>query len=193
VDYGQYRNYSRWKKMRLGDSWDCRFDEGWWFEADVAVPESMAGKRLVLELCLGGEGLVSVNGKALSGVTFFSNLLNGRLAHRTRVDLCDAGVPGTRYHISFQTNMNYKDFYKGSRYHRYSDASCASYRMKYAWLCAVDDAAEALLLDLEAVLAAAESFRTLAMPVLFGERLIRAGQSRDEAERGVLTSSARLP
>ncbi len=179
VDYGQYRNYSHWKKMRLGDSWDCRFDEGWWFEADVAVPESMAGKRLVLELCLGGEGLVSVNGKALSGVTFFSNLLNGRLAHRTRVDLCDAGVPGTRYHISFQTNMNYKDFYKGSRYNRYADDNTTRYTLKYAWLCAVDDTAENLILDVENLLLAADSYNSAAAPILNGEYQLRGNYSQD--------------
>ena len=66
----QYENYSDWSEIRLGDTWSCRFDQARWFEADITVPEHFAGKRLVLELNLGGEGVVSINGQMKSSLAF---------------------------------------------------------------------------------------------------------------------------
>lgn len=173
VEYGKYVDYTPWKKMSLGEIWDIRYDEARWFEADVTVPESMAGKRLVLELSLGGEGVVLVNGDPKCGVTFFYELIRGNVLPRTRVDLTDKAVAGTVYHVSFQTNMNYKDFYKGSRYNVYADDNTTRYTMKYAFLGAVDEEAESLALDVENLLLVAEAYRKTTAPVLNGEMQFR--------------------
>ncbi|MBO4411227.1 MAG: hypothetical protein J5794_03480, partial [Lachnospiraceae bacterium] len=184
VEYGKYVKFTPWKTMKLGESYDMRYDEARWFEADVTVPESMAGKRLVLELSLGGEALVSVDGEPKCGVTFFYSIERMNVRPRTRVDLASSGVPGTSYHISIQTNLTYKDFYKGSRFNAYADDNHQRYTMQYAFLGAVDDEAEALVLDLENLLLTAEAYRKSAAETLNGEVNFR--QANNAAYRELL-------
>lgn len=66
-----YENYSDWSEMTLGTSWTVPYDGARWFEATVTIPESYAGKRVVLELDLGGEGVVSINGQIKSSLAHF--------------------------------------------------------------------------------------------------------------------------
>ena len=180
VEYGKYVHYTPWTTMNVGEVYDIRYDEARWFEADVTVPESMKGKRLVLELLLGGEALVTVNGEPKCGVTFFYELVRGNVLPRTRVDLTDSGVPGTVYHVSIQTNLNYKDFYKGSRYNVYADDNHQRYTMQYAFLGAVDEVSESLVLDLENLLLVAESYKKIVNQTLNGETNFRYTHPEDQ-------------
>lgn len=148
----QYENYSQWSEMTLGQRWSCRFDEARWFEADITVPEAFAGKRLVLELNLGGEGVVSINGQPKSSLAFYykpgHSVLSGVIRPRTRVDVTDCAVAGEVLHISAQMNINYKDHYKSNRFQKYSDEITATYTLGSAELCTVDAEAEGYYYDL---------------------------------------------
>lgn len=160
----QYENYSDWNDIRLGESWSCRFDQARWFEAEVVVPESFAGKRLVLELNLGGEGVVSINGQMKSSLAFYykpgHSVLSGVIRPRTRVDVTDCAEAGQVLHISAQMNINYKDHYKSTRFQKYSDDITTSYTLAGAELCVVDEAAEGYYFDVTNLLDAANLLYT---------------------------------
>lgn len=146
----EYEDYTPWTEIRVGDNWVCDYEDSRWFEADVTVPESFADKHLVLELMLGGEGLVSVNGEPLGSLAFYHapNTWgpDKPIRHRTRIEL-GSREAGEVLHISCQMNMNYKDHYKGNRFVKYNGNVQTTYTVKYANLCAVDDDAEGLWYD----------------------------------------------
>lgn len=152
----EYENFSAWSQLELGQRWRCRFDEARWFEADITVPESFAGQRLVLELDLGGEGTVSINGQPKGSLAFYykpgHSVLSGVIRPRTRIDVTDCAVAGQSLHISAQMNINYKDHYKSNRFHKYSDDLSAEYTMTSAALCTVDAQAEGYYYDLKNIL-----------------------------------------
>ena len=160
----QYENYSDWSEISLGEKWECRFDQARWFEADITVPESFSGKRLVLELNLGGEGVVSINGQPKSSLAFYykpgHSVLSGVIRPRTRVDVTDCAVGGEVLHISAQMNINYKDHYKSTRFQKYSDEITATYTLGSAQLCTVDGETEGYYFDLTNLMDAANLLYT---------------------------------
>ena len=146
----QYEDYGPWEDIRLGDTWLCDYDDSRWFEADVTVPEDFAGRHLVLELMLGGEGLVSINGEPVSSLAFYHSPNtwgpDKPIRHRTRVEL-GTRQAGEVLHISCQMNMNYKDHFKTNRFVKYNGNVSTTYTLKTAQLCVVDDGAESYWYD----------------------------------------------
>jgi len=104
----QYTDYSEWSQMSLGESWVCHYDDARWLEASVTVPEDFAGKHLVLELNMGGEGMVTVNGEPKGSLAFYDNPNcygpSLPLRHRTRIEL-GALEAGKQLDISVQLNL----------------------------------------------------------------------------------------
>ncbi|MHC4200897.1 MAG: glycoside hydrolase family 38 N-terminal domain-containing protein, partial [Planctomycetota bacterium] len=72
------------RPMPAGTRWGAKWEYGW-FRCEVVLPKEAAGRRVVLELGLGGEALVYVNGDAASG--------------RGRVERSKEGVAGERYEV----------------------------------------------------------------------------------------------
>lgn len=146
----EYENYTPWEELPLGTVWTCDYEDARWFEASVTVPEAFAGKHLVLELNLGGEGLVSINGKPVSSLAFYHAPdtwgADHPIRHRTRVEVgvCEAGQV---LDISVQLNMNFKDHYKSNRFVKYNGNVTTKYTMQRADLCVVDEGAEAFYYD----------------------------------------------
>lgn len=144
----EYRDFSEWKEIAVGDHWYCRFDEAVWFETAVTVPRSMAGKRIVLELCFDGEGVVYVDGEMKSGVTHYYAQA-ALCKDRTRVDLADKAEAGRTYRITAQVNINYRDYFKRYRYRKYTDEMGDEYTFYSAFLGAVDPETEGYAFDLK--------------------------------------------
>ena len=146
----QYTDYTPWSQIHLGDTWVCDYEDSHWFEAEVTVPEDFAGKHLVLELMLGGEGLVSIDGQPVSSLAFYHapNTWgpDKPIRHRTRVEL-GTRAAGQVLNISCQLNMNYKDHYKANRFVKYDGNVSTRYTLQKAELCVVDDGAEAFWYD----------------------------------------------
>ena len=153
----EYENYSEWSEMQLGTVWECPYEGARWFEAEVTVPEDMAGKHLVLELNLGGEGLVSINGEPKESVAFYYAPDHGSkdypIRFRTRIEL-GKRRSGEVLAVSVQINMNYKDHFKSNRFTRYDENLTTRYTMAYANLCAIDDETEGYYHDVRNVLEA---------------------------------------
>ena len=165
----EYTDYTPWEELPLGSVWTCDYEDSRWFEASVTVPEAFAGKHLVLELNLGGEGLVSINGKPVSSLAFYHapNTWgpDHPIRHRTRVEVgvCQAGQV---LDISVQLNMNYKDHYKSNRFVKYNGDVKTKYTMQRADLCVVDDAAECFYYDAMNLLDAIDLLRSPANTVI---------------------------
>lgn len=158
---GTYTDFSPWEEITRGTDWTCRFDEARFFEAEVTVPASMEGQKLVLELSLGGEGIVSINGRPHCGATFWHNPAKMKVENRERVFLTENGKAGETYRISFQTNMNYKDAFKAGRMLRYTTDFSQNYSFRFARLCSVDRETEAYYFDLVSVW---DEYQTLLSP-----------------------------
>jgi len=165
----QYTDYSEWSQMSLGESWVCHYDDARWLEASVTVPEDFAGKHLVLELNMGGEGMVTVNGEPKGSLAFYENPNcygpSLPLRHRTRIEL-GALEAGKQLDISVQLNMNYKDYYKSGRYIKYDGTVKTTYRLASAVLCVVDDDTERFYFDVSNALDAARQLESPAETVL---------------------------
>ena len=146
----EYEDYSPWSTISLGDYWTSFYEDARWFEASITVPEEFAGKHLVLELNMGGEGTVTVNGEIKGSVATYLNpncygpLLV--LRHRTRIELGQLAA-GEKLDISIQLNLNYRDLNKARRYNKYDENLSVSYRLETAALCVVDDATEQYYFD----------------------------------------------
>ncbi len=76
------------RPMPVGTAWGSKWEYGW-FKSTVTVPESAAGKRIVLRLNPGGECLVWINGVVAGSFGW---------AHK-EITLATSAVPGTRYEI----------------------------------------------------------------------------------------------
>ncbi len=76
----------------VGTKWGGMWEYGWFF-ADVTLPESCEGRRVVLFSRVGGEQLVYVNGKAMGSVD----------KQHAYVTLTRAGRAGDAYHIQIES------------------------------------------------------------------------------------------
>lgn len=96
------------KTFRPGDKWDCCDDFTRWFRADVTVPEAFAGKPIALDLSVGGEGLVRIDGKVVYSLTQGENEHDPN--NRSRVFLAEQGEAGRVYHVELEIHLNYGRF-----------------------------------------------------------------------------------
>ena len=148
-----YDNYSNYENIKIGDKWTCRFDEALFLETSIIVPKELAGKRLVLDLDLGGEGTVYINGKPQGSIAFYYNpgqsVLSGVTRARTRIDVCDKATANKKYDILVELNINYKDYFKSNRYLKYDDKMIEEYIFNRANLCSVNEEAESYYFDLK--------------------------------------------
>ena len=75
-----------------GSVWGRCWEYGWFF-ADIVLPESCAGRRIVLSSGVGGEQLVVVNGQAVGSID----------REHPYVVLTRAARPGERFHIAIES------------------------------------------------------------------------------------------
>ncbi len=101
-------------EIKSGDYWYAAYDSAHFFKASVTIPEEMDGKEIRAKLQVGGEALVKLNGKYISGAT-----TRDSIPDRTEVSLgvhnagevlnfeieatvdsmsfCDAAMDGAKY------------------------------------------------------------------------------------------------
>ena len=148
-----YSNYSKYKTISLGDKWTCRFDEAIFLETSFVVPKELKNQRLVLDLDLGGEGLVYINGEAKGSIAFYYNpgqsVLSGVTRFRRRIDVCEKAQENKKYDVLIELNINYKDYFKSNRFLKYEDDMTEEYMFNSASVCAVNKEVEAYYFDLK--------------------------------------------
>jgi alpha-mannosidase len=86
--------------MPVGTKWGAKWEYGW-FKGQVVLPEAAAGKRIVLQVDVGAESAVYVDGVAVGAASPPPNWLRrhqAALLYR-EILLSASGVPGARYEI----------------------------------------------------------------------------------------------
>lgn len=147
----EYIPVSDWFEFRVGDRWDCTFRQTLRLKTKMQAPECPAGKYLALDIDVGGEATVCVNGVMLE--TISSNLEHNHNVIRSQVRL-PAEFSGRELDVEIEACMNFLScLYSTSPSIRYEDA-VVSALCHEASLVMVDEQMEALYYDAKAVLEA---------------------------------------
>ena len=127
--------------MRLGDLWRVGYDDTRFFEADVTVPASFAGRRVYLCVDFGGEAIVRVNGKIVGAV---SSRANSGWVGRNEVLFPTPPKAGETLRIQLEAAVDCGGFcdtaMAGGKY--------MTYEMRAAELQLINEDAEGLYFDL---------------------------------------------
>lgn len=101
---GEYKMEEASSVIHLGDRWQTGYDEAHIFEKSAFIPDDFTGSELRLELNIGGESLVSVNGKILGSAT-----CGNPRKHRETIMLTGFHA-GDRLDIRIEAGVNSGDF-----------------------------------------------------------------------------------
>ncbi len=104
-EQGEYSPLEDRGEIRLGDHWYTGYDEAHFFSTEFVVPESMAGKELHLEINIGGESLVKVNGKFVGSVSSLRSA-----PERGTIVLNEKFNAGDVLKIEMETGVNSMEF-----------------------------------------------------------------------------------
>ena len=128
-------------RMRLGDLWKVGYDDTRFFEADVRVPASFAGRRVYLCFDFGGESIVRINGKIVGAV---SSRANSGWVGRNEILFSDPLRAGETLHIQLESAVDCGGFCDRAQ----AGETHMTYEMKTAELQLINEAAEGLYYDL---------------------------------------------
>ena len=127
--------------MRLGDYWRVGYDDTRFFEAEVTVPASFAGRRVYLCVDFGGEAIVRIGGKIVGAV---SSRANSGWVGRNEVLFPQPLKAGETLAIQLEAAVDCGGFcdtaMAGGKY--------MTYEMKTAELQLINEDAEGLYFDL---------------------------------------------
>ncbi len=118
--------------LKLGDNWSGGYDDTVWLSAQVTIPESFDGKKVLLQLDFGGEGIVSINGKIVGSV---SSNMNSGWVHRDVVHLNFPASAGTVLNIEVENGICCGGFCNSAM----DGATSISYILKTARLIVIDE------------------------------------------------------
>ena len=93
-----------WQPFAIGDTWVPAFHLTRWFKRQVEIPAALDGQKVFLDINTGGEGLVRVDGKIVSGLSSYSF---GSLMDRSRVLLVEKAVAGQVFDVEVEASLNY--------------------------------------------------------------------------------------
>ena len=145
---GEYRMDAHEKKsMWVGESWMCHDHLIRWFSRSVTVPEEFHGKKVVLLLDFGGEGIVRVNGEIRSAITSY---LQENPAQRICVTLADPAIGGQRFAVEVEAGMNYMEFAP----YRNQGQTEIRYAIRKAEIAVLDEQAEQCYYDFKTAFSA---------------------------------------
>lgn len=140
------------RTIRVGESWVCRDHLIRWFKRKVEIPQSVQGKKVVLLLNFGGEGIVRVDGEIRSSVTSY---LEENAAQRICVNLTDAAKPGRSFIVEIEAGMNYMEFAP----FRNRGATEIHYTICQAQLAVLDEVVEQCYFDFYTTFLALQTLR----------------------------------
>ena len=105
---GKYENIEpEWSDISVGQSWQAERDHVRWFSHRVNIPDRFAGRKVYLDLDLGGEGLLYINGEIVSAVVSYTNPSHKEM--RTKYLLAECAAGGEKYDVTVETGLHYGD------------------------------------------------------------------------------------
>jgi alpha-mannosidase len=141
-----------WTAIDVGDTWVPAFHLTRWFRRRVEVPAALAGRKIWLDLNVGGEGLVRVDGSIASGLSSYSF---GSLMDRSRVLLCACAKGGESFEVEIEATLNYGE----ANMRRLEGAAELVYTFEKAKLAVVNDEAEGAWFDLHTAFEAMQALK----------------------------------
>jgi len=92
--------------MPIGTKWGAKWEYAW-FKGQVALPEAAKGARIVLQVQVGAESAVYVNGVAVGAASAppppgWMRWQQSALLHHREILLAESGVTGTIYEIAIE-------------------------------------------------------------------------------------------
>ncbi len=129
--------------MKLGDWWKVGYDETRYFEADIVVPDYLAGKKVYLTIDFGGEALVRINGEIAGAV---SSRANSGWVHRTEILFHKPFKGGEKLNIQVEGTVDTAAFCNTAM----AGGKFMEYKMVKSELVAVDPVAEKYWFDINA-------------------------------------------
>lgn len=130
----------QWKDISVGTRWKAKDDIVRWFRRKVTIPQEFHGQKVVLDIEVGGEGLVYVNGEMKSAITSYIELW---AATRTRVLLAPKAKGNESLDILIEAGLHYMEFAK----YRSKGMETIEYQFRSAKLCQVDTKVEKYYFD----------------------------------------------
>ena len=127
-------------EIRLGDHWSTGYDEAHFFRTQFTVPESMAGKELRIEIEIGGEALVKVNGNFNGSVS-----ASKYAPERGTIIIKERYNAGDVLNIELEAGVNSMEFCDPAM----DGAKSMEYTFKTAYVWVADEACEGYWYDLE--------------------------------------------
>ena len=146
-EQGEYSPLEDRGEIHLGDHWYTGYDEAHFFAAEFVVPETMAGKELRLEINIGGESLVKVNGKFVGSVSSLRSA-----PERGTIVLSEKFNAGDVLKIEMETGVNSMEFCD----HAMDGAKQTEYTFASAYILVPDEECEGYWYDLEVAFQALE-------------------------------------
>ena len=128
--------------MHLGDRWRVAYHDTRYFEATVIVPENLAGKKVYLDIDIGGESLVRINGEIVGAV---SSRANSGWVGRSEILFKEPLKAGERLDIQIEGTVDTAAF---CAFNVYEGKEFMEYQMVKAELVAVDEATESYWFDI---------------------------------------------
>lgn len=125
----------QWKGINIGDRWEAKDNITRWFKSIVVIPPEFEGRKVILDIEVGGEGLVYINGQMRSAITSYLQLHN---ATRTRVLISDCAKGNERIEVLIEVGLNYMEFAK----YRHKGMKSVFYEFRKAYLAVVDTKVE---------------------------------------------------
>lgn len=129
------------QNVSLGFSYDVGYDDTRFFEAEVTVPESFAGKKVYLTLDFGGEAIVRINGKIAGAV---SSREHGGWVCRDDILFPEPFKGGERLAVQCENTVDCGSFCDPAM----AGATHMTYHMKTAALRLINEDAQALWYDM---------------------------------------------
>ena len=127
--------------MRFGDRYDVGYDDTRYFEAEVVVPESFAGRKVYLVIDFGGEALVRINGVIVGAV---SSRENGGWVGRDAILFTEPLKAGEKLSIQCENTVDCGGFCD----HAMAGETHMTYTLKTAKLSLINEAAESFEFDM---------------------------------------------
>lgn len=131
---------ANWSNIAIGTRWQAKDDLVRWFRRKITIPQELQGKEVVLNIEVGGEGLVYVNGEMISAITSY---IEPREATRTRVLLSSCAKGNEVIDVTIEAGLNYMEFAK----YRAKGMESVEYEFRNASLCQVNTQVEKYYFD----------------------------------------------
>jgi len=129
-----------WQNISVGARWEAKDDIVRWFRRKVTIPQEFDGQKVVLDIEVGGEGLVYVNGEMKSAITSY---IEPDRATRRRVLLATKAKGNESFDILIEAGLHYMEFAK----YRSKGMESIEYQFRSAKLCQVDTKVEKYYFD----------------------------------------------